>query len=246
MSMNAPFGVEDLQYDTVDFDPAGLRCKHQLTGKLGLSSNARIETLSGNTGGLNQGMWTMSDSAKTLMLKLVRAQRRHPSMPTETEKFMKLARECPNLVHDRDLSFPSKIFRCRGPSGHNTHDLIVMFKAPGQSFTNVINNKCCTRQIPELMEIFEALGSFLANIHNKYGLRHGDFQPSNVFYDEATRHFTMIDIADFAPPGNFGVQESDVEHFCSGVRLLTRMHGEQIQCEGLHRFKAGYSKCRHG
>jgi len=241
------FAVDDLQYSTPEFDPSSIRCKLQLAQKLGLSQNARIEALHGNSGGQNQGMWTMCDGSRPLMLKLVGCQRKYPTLPTETENFMKLAREYPNLVHDRDVSFPLKIFHCRGPTGQNTHDLIAMYKAPGGSFMDVITKKSFSRQIPDLMGNFEAAGLFLAKIHNKYGLQHSDFQPSNLFFDEASGQFTMIDIADLSPRGASGVQETDVQHFCEGVRLLVGCHGNagnQIHTESVRRFQAGYTRLR--
>lgn len=246
MGNTGSFGVEDLQYGTAEFDPTALRCKLQLAAKLGLNQTARIDPLKGpGAGGLNQGMWTLCDGSLAMVLKLVRSQRHHPSLPTETENFLKLARDYPSLVHDRDLSFPMKIFRCRGPTGNNSHDLIVMNKAPGECFTNIINMKWQCRRVAELMDNFEAVGRFLANIHNKYGLQHTDFQPSNVFFDEATGQFTMIDIGDLTPrEARFGNNESDVEHFCAGVRILARFHGDQLQSEGVRRFKAGYASCR--
>lgn len=236
--------MEDLQYDTMEFDPAAHMCKLQLTGKLGLSQNARVERLTRNAGGMNKGMWTLCDASQALMLKLVGSQRHHSMVPTEAESFLKLAREYPNLVNDRDFTFPLKIFRCSGRAGH-THDLIVMRKAPGECFTDVINRKWKSRRVSELMQDFESLGSFLANVHNKHGLQHGDCAPSNIFYDEASRHFTMIDIADLCSPQSLSkMQESDVDHFCNGVRLLSRYHGDQLHSEGVLRFKAGYAKCR--
>lgn len=245
LSVSSSFGVEELHYDTMQFDPASPKCKLQLTSKLGLAQNARIESFKGHCGGMNQGIWSLCDSAHSLMLKLVKSQRHHPMVQTEAENFQKLAKDYPGLVQDRDFTFPLKIFRCHGQAGHNTHDLIAMSKAPGQCFTDVINRKMQSRQVAELMQAFEGLGSFLANAHNKYGLQHGDFQPSNIFYDEASGHFTMIDIADLAlHDARYGVQESDVEHFCTGVRLLARCHGEHMHCEGVRRFKAGYAKRR--
>lgn len=243
MNSNTSFSVEELLYDTPQFDPSALRCRQQLAAMLGMSEDARIEVLQG--GGLNQGMWTMCDSCQSLVLKLVRSQRTHRSIPTETEKLVELSRSYPNLVHDRDVSFPLKIFLCRGPRGQSTHDLIAMHKAPGECFMNVINRKCFSRKIPELMDNFEALGCFVANIHNKYGLRHGDCQPSNIFFNEATGQCTLIDIADLSPPGQNGVRESDVEHFCNGVRLVTRCHGHQVASEGTRRFQAGYARHRN-
>jgi len=232
---------DELQYDTKEFDPAAYRCKVQLANKLGLSQNAMDERLTLNTGGMNNGMWTFCDASQTLMLKLVTSQRHHSMVPTEAENFLKLATEYPNLANDKDFTFPLKIFRCKGSAGH-THDLIVMRKAAGECFADVIQRKWKSRRVPELMQDFEALGCFLAKIHNTHGLQHGDCQPSNIFYDEASKHFTMIDIADLAPRSACKMTESDVEHFCVGVRLLSRYHGDQLQSEGVPRFKAGYAK----
>jgi len=234
--------MEDLRYDTMEFDPVAHRCKLQLTSKLGLSQNARVERLTQNAGGMNNGMWALCDASQALMLKLVGSQRHHSMIPTEAESFLKLATEYPNLVNDRDFTFPLKIFRCSGRVGH-THDLIVMRKAPGECFTDVINRKWKSRRVSELMQDFEALGSFLANVHNKHGLQHGDCQPSNIFYDEASGDFTMIDTADLAPSG-CKMAEGDVDHFCNGVRLLSKYHGDQLHSEGALRIKAGYAKCR--
>lgn len=233
--------VEDLLFDTTDFDPSVCRVKLQLASKLGLGQNARLEALANNGGGLNHGIWTLQDSSQSLMLKRVPSQRHHPMIPTESESFQKLARDFPSLLHDRDLAFPLKIFRCRGPASQKAYDLIVMRKAPGKIFSDVINRKWKSRQISELMQDFEALGSFLANVHNKYGLQHGDFQPSNIFFEEASKRFTMIDLADLAPQSSM-VQESDVEHFCAGLRLLAKCFGDQLQSEGSRHFKAGYGK----
>lgn len=218
----------------------------QLAAKLGLAQSARVTPLKLHTGGMNLGMWTVCDSSQALMLKLVSSQRHHPMIPTEAESFLKLAKDYPNLVHDRELAFPVKIFRCKGPVGRATRDLIVMHKAPGEVFTDVINRKWTERRVSELMQDFEALGSFLANFHHKHGLQHGDCQPSNIFYDEATRQFTMLDIADLSSESSSKVSESDVEHFCKGVRLLARCHGDQLHSEGVLRFKAGYDRCRQG
>jgi len=235
--------VEFLQYDTAEFNPAVGRCRQEILSKLGLAQNARMESPQRRSGGMNQGMWTLSDASQALILKLISTKRHHPAIPSETECFLKLAKEYPHLVHDRDLAFPLKIFRCKGPAGQNTHDLIVMHKARGECFTDVIFRKMKSRQVSELMRDFEALGFFLGSIHNRCGLQHGDFQPSNVFWDEASGRFTMIDIADLAPwSAGLGAQESDVEHFCQGVRLLAKPHGEQFYSEGVRRFKAGYAK----
>jgi hypothetical protein len=239
------FAVEDLHYSTADFDPSAMGMKLQLASALGLDQTARMEAMRGNVGGQNFGAWTFSDGSQSFILKAVRCQRHHAAIPTETENFLALAGEYPSLVHDEDLAFPVRIFRCCGPRGNNTINLIAMRKALGECFTNIINMKCYARQIPQLMDTFEAAGHFIANLHNKYGLKHGDCQPSNIFLDEASGKFTMIDVSDLSPRGvAHGVTETDVDHFCGGVQLITRCHGDQISSQAVQRFKAGYMKCR--
>jgi hypothetical protein len=242
--VDGSFAVEDLQYSTPDFDPSAMKMKLQLASALGLSQTARMEAVRGNLGGQNFGAWTFTDGSHSFILKAVRCQRHYAAIPTETENFLTLARDYPSLVHDQDLAFPVKIFRCRGPTGNNTHNLIAMRKAHGECLNNIINTKCYTRQIPQLMDTFEAAGRFIANLHNRYGLKHGDCTPSNIFLDEATGKFTMIDVSDLSPGGGFGVTETDVDHFCGGVRLITRCQGDQISSQAVQRFKAGYMSCR--
>jgi hypothetical protein len=242
-----PYGslnIEELQYDTTEFDLSSPKCHRQLAFFLGLSKNARIEALVGQAGGLNQGLWAVHSSSQELICKLINTQRSHPMLPTETECFTRLAREYPNLLNDRDLAFPLKIFHCCRSGGTTTHDLIVMRRAPGESFSDIVSRKWKGGRLSELMTHFEAAGVFLASIHNRYGLQHGDFQPNNLFFDEATNQFTMIDIADLASSTQMMVQEGDVEHFCKGIQLLASVLGEQVHIDGLRHFQAGYNKNR--
>jgi tRNA A-37 threonylcarbamoyl transferase component Bud32 len=242
--LDGSFAVEDLQYNTIDFDPSAMMMKQQIASAVGLSHTARMEAMTGSAGGQNFGTWTLSNGSQSFILKAVRCKRHHAAVPTETENFLKLAREYPSVVHDQDIAFPVKIFRCHGPAG-NTHNLIAMRKAHGECFTNIINMKCYARQIPQLMDTLEAAGRFIANLHNKHGLKHGDCQPSNMFLDEASGKFTMIDVSDLSPAGAaLGTMETDVDHFCGGVRILTSMHGEQISSQAIQRVKAGYMMCR--
>lgn len=241
--LGGSLAIEDLNYETPEFDPSSPKCHHQLEVFLGLTRHARIEPLVGQAGGLNKGLWAVTGSSPALILKLVNAQRSHPCLPTESENLIKLSKDYPNLLNDRDLSFPLMIFRCKKFGGNATHDLIVMRRAPGESFGDVVSRKWKYGRVSELMNHFEAAGCFLANIHNRYGLQHCDFQPSNLFYDEATNQFTMIDIADMSP-NNLVVTESDVDHFCRGVRLLASVLGEQLHIDGLRHFQAGYSRTR--
>jgi serine/threonine protein kinase len=235
--------IEELQYDTPELDLSSPMCHRQLVLFLGLNRNARIEPLLGHAGGLNKGLWAVHGSSESLILKLVNSQRSHPMLPTETESFTKLAQQYPNLIHDRELAFPLKIFHCRRCGRNITHDLIVMRKASGESFSDLVSRKWKSGHVPELMNHFHAAGCFLARIHSRHGLQHGDFQPNNLFYDEATNQFTMIDIADLSP-NSLMVTESDVDHFCRGVGLLASVLGVQLQIDGLRHFQAGYSKTR--
>jgi len=88
----------------------------------------------------------------------------------------------------------------------------------------------------EVMPILFQLGTFLAQFHKRYGgCQHGDFHASNIFYDTATRSFTLIDIADM---GNSSVQKSDTEYFIETLNKMSVMRA--FLGEGVRSFEDGY------
>jgi len=198
--------------------------------------------MQGFNGGQNQGLWVLQDGQRTLILKLVEGKRRHQAMPTEAEHFVKLGRQCPALRSDPDLAFPIKVFGCRSASGTKHHDLIAMLKAPGRSFAETIAQKWHERKTQQLMQIFEAFGRFLAGIHDRYNMQHGDLQPSNIFYDDATGYFTLIDIGGMDNESSSASLDSDIEHFGESLRMLARgLQAPDLFAEGVRHFAAGYA-----
>lgn len=233
--------VEELQLSSAGWpDPSIQPLREKVFALLGVSDLARIESMQGFIGGQNQGMWVLQDGMRTLILKLVEAKRKHHAVATEAEQFLKLAKQHPAMRSDPALAFPIKVLRCRDANGSRHHDLIVMHKAQGESLAETIAQKVNKRQVPQLMQMFEALGRFLAGIHNRYNMEHGDLQPSNIFYDESSGSFTLIDVGgmDTMPY----MLDSDVEHFGEALRMLARgLKAHELFQDACRQFKAGYA-----
>jgi hypothetical protein len=208
----------------------------KLRPKLDVSESARIEKQC--SGGQNKGTWVLRDGVRTLVLKLVEGQRKHPAVPTEAEVFGTLFREHPQMRSDSSLAFPLKVFHFRDAQAVRRCDLIVMKKAPGLPLAELISTKMSYQQVGQLMQIFEALGRFLAGVHNRYNLQHGDFQPSNIFYDETSGNFTLIDVG-----GMYGkLLKTDVEHFSESLSMLAKgLNTPSLSTEGMRRLKTGYA-----
>lgn len=221
-------------------DPSVAPFRQKVCAALGVSEPARIEGLLGCAGGQNQGMWVLQEARRTLIIKLVDAKRKHRSLATEAEQFSKIAQQHPSICTDPSLAFPIKVFQCRDAAGARHHDLIVMHKAPGRCLAETIAAKWHARQVPQLLQLFEGLGRHLAGFHNQYQVQHGDFQPSNIFYDEATTRFTLIDCGGMET-SQFQA-DGDVEHFGEALRMLSRgLQAQELVTDGSRHFKAGYS-----
>lgn len=233
--------MEELVFSGTPFDPTVPAVRTAIFEKLGTEKNATIVQLS-QVGGLNSGMWLLTSASGSLILKLVPHERRHPLMLTEAEQFVKLARDSPAMVGDHALAFPTKIFGCREQGREKeSFDLIVMRKAPGQCFADVIGRRWFSNQRAELMRELHALGYFLADVHARHNMQHGDFTPSNVFYDAPTGAFTMVDVSDFGPQ-IWNPLESDVARFSTGIQILSTCYGEELYLEGKPQFDAGYKE----
>merc|ERR1719183_2156157 len=147
-----------------------------------------------------------------------------PHQPSESEKFAKLCRENPGIVKDPSLSFPCKIFHCLSQNGAKTHDLVVMRQVTGVRGSEFIMQKLHGKQVQDLMRILELFGAFLADFHARYnGMQHGDLTPANVFFDQRSGRFTLVDVADLAPRNP--VIQSDIDRFISGFRGLSMLFG---------------------
>lgn len=115
-------------------------------------------------------------------------------------------------------------------------DLIVMRKVPGERLAEVICRKFYNNQLALLDAIFENLGATLASFHERYGKQHGDFQPSNIFYDDATDDIYFIDIGGMGLP----TSDTDVEHFRGAMTLLAGAYSPTLHEELAEAFQRGY------
>lgn len=232
--------IAEIQVGCGKPDPMQNPIRSQLIVELGLSPHVNMKQSRG--GGQNEGIWTLEDGAHSYVLKLVRHQPVHQQATTDTDRLLRLASEYPCVVDDPDLAFPLKIFRCRGPTGVHSHDLIVMRKAPGRALTEVIALKWSRGAGAKLvMDLLEKVGAFLADFHVRYGHKqHCDFHPTNVLYDEASEKLTIIDV------GNIGANAclGDLDHFIKGLAIMAKSLGKEFLVEAVNHFRAGYANSR--
>jgi hypothetical protein len=239
--------VEELRLHSDAFDPFEPRTRSLLLDALGLASNSTIEPHQDNSGAFNHGVWNLFNKKSLgLVLKLVDCNRRRPEVATDTEKFIKLAGLCPNIVSEFSIAFPVKIFRLRGPSGKRTEDLMVMRRAAGQQLTQILYRKFHSNDLDGLQRIFKEFGSYLCTIHRVYrGMQHGDCQPSNVFYDRMNECFTLIDVADMGHgPFIAAGGDNDVEHFVTGLKTLSQYYSQEFLAGAESHFRQGYAEAK--
>jgi hypothetical protein len=187
-------------------------------------------------------MWILQSGSQSFVLKLVRSGFSF-GKPTETDRFVRLSYEHPQIAQDPSLAFPCKIFNILSSAGEKSLTLVVMRQVPGQRVSDVIMQKLHSRQVQELMHILSQFGTFLADFHTRYnGMQHGDLTPANVFYEQATGRFTLVDVADLAPKNP--VIQSDADRFKSSLKLLSTFYGPELFTEGRARFDAGYNANR--
>jgi len=238
--------VEELKTTSSAFDPCQPQQRLQLLKKLGLPESSVIEKMEDNCGSFNDGIWSVSETnALGYVLKLVPAQRAHLHRTTDTEKYLKVQSQCPNIVSELSMSFPLKILQLKGPSGARVSDLIVMRKAPGQQLT--FQMVCAIKHggsVPAMLDVMGKFGKSLKKIHRDYkGMQHGDCQASNIFYDEDSGQFTLIDVADFGyDPKMAQGGDDDVGCFIAGLRTLSTWYGQSIIEDCVQRFQAGYNE----
>jgi len=227
--------VSDIHLQGEVFDPSSMEVRHDLLKQLGASPDSVIKKMEGFSGGLNEGIWFLSEPSKVreeLTLKLVRGTRKYPEFPTEAENLLRLYQSYPGIVMDSSVAFPLQIFHV-STSSSEKYDLLVMRKAPGQSFTDHITLKCCFRQMGKLQDIMGKIGECLQRLHANYGgQQHGDFQPSNIFYDEKADLVTLIDMGGLGIP----TMLNDSEHFEKSMRLCYSGYGPELMVDGMARF----------
>jgi len=237
--------VAELQIGADAFNPAHPSVRSQLASKLGISGTPGVEEMQGFRGGLNEGVWFLTDMKpggnEVIVLKLVRGHRIATAVLTESENFLKLNRDHPGIANDPSVAFPVKIFNCFGPDRQKRYDLIAMKKVRGERLAELIARLWYGNKVPQLMQVFERLGVVLAEFHQRYGnSQHGDFQPSNIFYDEDRGDMSLIDIGGMGVP----TMETDVEHFERSMKLLAEAYGAQLARDGIRAFQQGYARSR--
>jgi len=235
--------VADLRIDAGSFDPTESPLRLQILSRLGFTSSATLEKMTGFSGGLNQGIWFVSGSRsgsyEELVLKLVRCSRIAPNVPTEAENLQKLRVEHPKLVKESLVAFPVKILSVADANGCKCNDLIVMRKVSGERLAELFCRKYYEKQEEHLFQICEEIGRLLADFHRRYdNMQHGDFQPSNVFYDEASDTIAFIDIGGMGIP----TVDDDVSHFRQAMNLLANAYGPTLHANCIEAFDRGYQK----
>mmetsp|Transcript_38890 Transcript_38890/g.91578 ORF Transcript_38890/g.91578 Transcript_38890/m.91578 type:complete len:472 (+) Transcript_38890:48-1463(+) len=200
-----------LKLSGASFDPDDISVKSQLCSLLRIPSSATVSRLSHFQGGINEGVWSVDcgKDGQPLVLKLVKPDRLHPSRPSEAERFAQLRAEHPAMVHDEALAFPIRLLDCQGPTSQKIFDLIVMHKAPGICLAHSMARGHANGKLQEVHAAFERVGSCIAGIHSRYKKQHGDFTPSNVWFEEATGRVTVIDTSTMGEEGT----ESDLQRF---------------------------------
>jgi len=237
---SAGLDIQELRIDEPWIDPCRPSLRRQLVKKLcGGRSTVAIERMTGNHGGLNMGIWLLRDTSRSLVLKMVTSGR-CMGMPTETEGYINLAERHPQIMEDDSIAFPTKIFTCIASDG-SRRDLIVMREVEGECFANTILRKLNDdRHHEDLMFDFAGFGAFLAGFHSRHhSVQHGDCQPANVFYDEASRRFTLIDVADM---GSSLIKDTDVMHFSKSILSFAKRYGHRICEDAKRHFEAGYAQ----
>jgi hypothetical protein len=237
--------IEEFSLDQSDFDPSRAQLKAKLLKRLGLENAVFDKLDSDNSGCFNDGIWVVSDATTTgLVLKLVPHKGKGK---TDREKYKDLQRLCPNILTDFSLTFPVKILQLKEPSGAINKDLIVMRKAVGMQITQYMWNHFNRGRAAELLCMFHNFGKFLKAIHSTYrdvnrSMQHGNCHPSDVFYDEVSRVFTLVDVADFGfGPHVVGGGEDDVQLFLDSLHTLTPWYGESLIEDFAVFFRTGYN-----
>ncbi|CAL1129186.1 unnamed protein product [Cladocopium goreaui] len=112
-----------------------------------------------------------------------------------------------------------------------------MKKCPGERLCEFVAAKFYANQMQQLNCALEEVGHCLAQFHYRYGNeQHGDFQPSNIYYEEKTKVVTFIDVGGMGVP----TMGTDVDHFHQCVRAMTASYQVNLHAELLRAFDKGY------
>ncbi|CAJ1373075.1 unnamed protein product [Effrenium voratum] len=217
------------------FDPQLPEVRQQLLAQLQLRPNSRIQEMGGFAGGLNQGIWIVTSGNQKLVLKQVRCQRIASNILTEAENFVRIVKDHPEISRDPLIAFPVKLLSCIGPEGKFS-DVICMKKSPGERLCEFVAAKFYAKQMVLLQRALQQVGQALARFHQRYEEQHGDFQPSNIYYQEKTGVVTFIDVGGMGVP----TMGNDVDHFHQCMRAMTVSYNANLYVDLLRAFDKGY------
>jgi hypothetical protein len=242
LETSAELSIETLNMSSGTFDPtsAGTEILEQLG-----APDASIQEMPNPGGGSKgiKGIWLVTDANQSFILKLLVAKRRFPSIPTITEKCITLASKCPTIKADLSLSFPLIMFKCCEPDGHEAYDLLAMREPSGYKLADIIAYRNSSGRLDDLVNIFRKFGTFLANFHADYQMQHGHCHPSNVFYDDSTKKFTLTDVANMeANP--YASNDDDISYFNRALMTLKEYYGTDLISRCSFSVVEGYKELR--
>merc|ERR1712146_349907 len=91
----------------------------------------------------------------------------------------------------------------------------------------------------DILNIMRRFGTFLAAFHHKYGsVQHGDLHESNVFYDETSGKFALVDLDLLG--STTSEEEGDFEQSSHRLSLLSDVYGEELGAKCVVSFEEGY------
>merc|ERR1719221_1516901 len=116
-----------------------------------------------------------------------------------------------------------------------------MSRAPGCAFTEYLAVQLSSDNVAETLQVIDRLGGFLGEFHNRYdNHQHGDFTPSNVFYDQPQGKFTLIDVSGIAPVQHGYEAETDSFRFNISMNLCYSKYGPLFAEAAPGRFTKSY------
>jgi hypothetical protein len=237
---------EDLQIGQCVDPSKDTSLRLQILSKLGLRQDSRIEALV-NDGQLNEGIWHIqgtdsSNRSKSFVLKVVKQDNSYGC--SESQKLLRFSQMYPSIRCDNSVAFPTKIFNCIDHAGTLAYQCIVMPKVVGKELGEFICQKWQREEKELVMQILYNLGVFLADFHKRYdNHQHGDFHESNVFYDESSCIFTLIDLAELG--SSTSDLEGDMEQFMQRLSSLSNEYGEEFSTSAKKQFEEGYMARKH-
>ena len=208
----------------------------RILSSLNLTFDHTLSRMGGLTGGQNEGIYFISgppSNHRKLCLKVVRANRLFPSIPTERERYIELLRShSTQLITDKHITFPRHIMQLVSNQSPLC-DVIVMNCAKGERMAELLGRLVSGSDWSSMSSVFERVGKQLKSFHCRYtGMQHGDMQVSNIYVDQESVIF--IDVGGMSPTGN------DVDYFLKSITILAKTYGTEFQRIASSSFNRGY------